>query len=634
MGSLIAALGFFFLPLVEIRPNRLASGTGINLLQLDGDFRYILLFALALIPLIIAFQEDRLRRGWFLVGIGNLMMILTLLLPAQAASELLLNLEGFFAEGTQVSNPRILTASAIASGLLGGYIVMFGGLMDLRQEGIGRTTRLIFSAFGLFLIVILLANGDLGSFSIMVEYNSRGETLGQRFVEHFVFVLVSLVAGLVIGIALGLWASRDERIEPVILYVVGIIQTVPSLALFGVLLVPLARLGRMDIAEMAGLAIPAVLIGAGLVGGYLLFRNVIPASLQSISIVIVAIGLFIPVAFISIVVISFGFEVILRALTTEDLTNTFLLISALAIGLIMISVMSRRIENRERRDQVSGFILVFALALAVGLVFLILESAGRELWSEPFLETYIPFCLEIVRTAFEDFGQGLLLIFGYGLATAGVLSSILWLTQKNKLGTLYHLGLALVLPSVGILLIRGVFADVGPGVLFTTDIGADMTRLATAMHNATSGLIVRDLGVSGIGTAPAIIALTLYSLLPLVRNTYAGLKNIDPAIIDSGRGMGMTPAQIFFRIELPLAFPVIMAGVRNAGISLVGIAAVASIIGAGALGDFILLGVNTTSIDLILLGAIPAIILAVLLDALLQIFEATVTSPGIRQVSN
>jgi ABC-type proline/glycine betaine transport system permease subunit len=144
-------------------------------------------------------------------------------------------------------------------------------------------------------------------------------------------------------------------------------------------------------------------------------------------------------------------------------------------------------------------------------------------------------------------------------------------------------------------------------------------------------LTVRNIGVSGIGTAPAIIALTLYSLLPLVRNTYAGLKNVDEAIIDSGRGMGMTPSQIFFQIELPLAFPIIMAGVRNAGISLVGIAAVASIIGAGALGDFILLGVNTTSVDLILLGAIPAIILAVLLDALMQLIEALFTSPGIRR---
>ena len=144
-------------------------------------------------------------------------------------------------------------------------------------------------------------------------------------------------------------------------------------------------------------------------------------------------------------------------------------------------------------------------------------------------------------------------------------------------------------------------------------------------------MTIRDFGVSGIGTAPAIIALTLYSLLPLVRNTYAGLKNIDPAIIDSGKGMGFTAAQSFFRIELPLAFPVIMAGVRNAAISLVGIAAVASIIGAGALGDFILLGVNSTSIDQILLGTVPAVLLAVIMDAGLKVLESLLTSPGIRQ---
>jgi osmoprotectant transport system permease protein len=134
--------------------------------------------------------------------------------------------------------------------------------------------------------------------------------------------------------------------------------------------------------------------------------------------------------------------------------------------------------------------------------------------------------------------------------------------------------------------------------------------------------------------APALVALTLYSLLPLVRNTYAGLENVDNAIIDSGRGMGMTPAQIFFQIELPLAFPVIMAGVRNAGVALVGIGTVATVIGAGGLGDFVIQGIVNTSIDQILLGALPAIALAMVLDALLRFVEGLLTSPGIRHVQN
>jgi osmoprotectant transport system permease protein len=147
-------------------------------------------------------------------------------------------------------------------------------------------------------------------------------------------------------------------------------------------------------------------------------------------------------------------------------------------------------------------------------------------------------------------------------------------------------------------------------------------------------LTIRDLGVSGIGVAPALIALTLYSLLPLVRNTYAGLNNVDNAIIDSGRGMGMTPSQRFFQIELPLAFPVIMAGVRNAGVALVGIGTVATVIGAGGLGDFVIQGIVNTSIDQILLGAIPAIALALVLDAALRGIEGLLTSPGIKQVQS
>ena len=131
LGSLIAAFGFFFLPLLEIKPNRLASGITTNLFEIQGDLRYIALFILALVPLIVAFQPDRGRRAWSLIVIGNLLIFLTLLLPANAAAGLLDGAEALFEEGTQISNPRIFTSSAIAVGLLGGYIVLFGGLRDL-----------------------------------------------------------------------------------------------------------------------------------------------------------------------------------------------------------------------------------------------------------------------------------------------------------------------------------------------------------------------------------------------------------------------------------------------------------------------------------------------------------------------
>ncbi len=226
---------------------------------------------------------------------------------------------------------------------------------------------------------------------------------------------------------------------------------------------------------------------------------------------------------------------------------------------------------------------------------------------------------------------------------------LLTLNNPARYGDMNNLFLVGFLVSMGLLILNSRFVTnpdhkryltlvnvlvfvVALGILSVTLVQASQQFLRTKAVESIQTVTIRDLGVSGIGTAPAIIALTLYSLLPLVRNTYAGLNNVDPAIIDSGRGMGMTPWQIFFRIELPLAFPVIMAGVRNAAIALVGIGAVASVIGAGALGDFILKGINNTSIDSILLGAIPAVLLAFILDATLRLIEALLTSPGLRHV--
>lgn len=526
----MAAFAFFFLPLLEIKPNRLASGITVNLLELQGDYRYIALFILVLVPLVVAFQTHQGRRGWALVALGNIIVFLTLMLPAIAGNDLLNASETIFPEGTRISNPRIFTSGAMAVGLLGGYIVLFGGLMDLREYGTGRFVRLLAGFTGLALIILLLLTGGMDAYSILVEFYARGETLGQRLIEHFVFVVVSLIAGLVIGIALGLWASRDSRVEPIILYAVGIIQTIPSLALFGVLLVPLARLGDQLFVGVFQVLLVSLIIAGVFV--FILSRiwNSIDSRVQAPLLIVAMLAVFLPAALFAVIVITFGFQLVLFTLRTPELL------------------------------QWTGFAIAGLISFPV------------LLWLDRRIDQSTP------RLAL----------------------------LRNAIALLSLIGLAVVLVIVG------------GRVLSGQELGS---------------LTVRNLGVSGIGTAPALIALTLYSLLPLVRNTYAGLTNIDPAVIDSGRGMGMTARQIFFGIELPLAFPVIMAGVRNAGISLVGIAAVASIIGAGALGDFILLGVNSTSVDLILLGAIPAIILAIILDALLQFFEALFTSPGIRQGS-
>ncbi|MFD1360479.1 ABC transporter permease/substrate-binding protein [Lentibacillus salinarum] len=126
----------------------------------------------------------------------------------------------------------------------------------------------------------------------------------------------------------------------------------------------------------------------------------------------------------------------------------------------------------------------------------------------------------------------------------------------------------------------------------------------------------------GIGTTPAIIALTVYGLLPILRNTYTGIKEVEPALKEAAKGMGMNSFKRLTKVELPLAMPVIMAGIRTSMVLIVGTTTIAALIGAGGLGELILLGIDRgADLNLILLGAIPAALLAVLLDFILRGFE-------------
>jgi len=125
----------------------------------------------------------------------------------------------------------------------------------------------------------------------------------------------------------------------------------------------------------------------------------------------------------------------------------------------------------------------------------------------------------------------------------------------------------------------------------------------------------------GIGSLPAIVALFLYALLPVIRNTYTGISGVDPAITESARGMGMNQWQVLARVELPLAMPVILAGIRTATVINVGVATLAAYIAAGGLGEFIFGGIALNNTNMILAGAIPAALLAILLDFLLSLIQ-------------
>ena len=148
---------------------------------------------------------------------------------------------------------------------------------------------------------------------------------------------------------------------------------------------------------------------------------------------------------------------------------------------------------------------------------------------------------------------------------------------------------------------------------------APLGALAAALPRAGA------LGISGIGAAPAAVALFLYALLPIVANTVVGLKRVSRAAVEAARGMGMTPWQVLTRIELVLALPVILTGIRVVLVQNIGMVTIAALIGGGGLGTFVFQGIGQTAIDLVLLGAIPIVVLAfsaaVLLDALVETMD-------------
>nr|WP_312744785.1 ABC transporter permease [Cedecea neteri] len=128
------------------------------------------------------------------------------------------------------------------------------------------------------------------------------------------------------------------------------------------------------------------------------------------------------------------------------------------------------------------------------------------------------------------------------------------------------------------------------------------------------------IGVSGIGVAPALIALVLYALLPLVRGVVAGLQQVPRNIVESALGMGMSRAQIFWRAEVPLALPVLLRSLRVVCVQTIGMAVIAALIGAGGFGSIIFQGLLSSALDLVLLGVMPVIALAVIVDALFKLF--------------
>ena len=185
----------------------------------------------------------------------------------------------------------------------------------------------------------------------------------------------------------------------------------------------------------------------------------------------------------------------------------------------------------------------------------------------------------------------------------------------------------------GIAILSAIAIGVPLGILITRykSIAGPILAVSSVFQTIPSiaffGVLIPFLG---IGKKTAIIVLFLYALLPIVKNTYTGIKEVSPFLKDAGKGMGMTNMQILTMVELPQSLPVIMAGVRIATVINIGTTTIAAYIGAGGLGQLIFTGIQLYRNEMILAGAIPAALLAILIDRLFGCIEYKMTSKGLK----
>ena len=185
--------------------------------------------------------------------------------------------------------------------------------------------------------------------------------------------------------------------------------------------------------------------------------------------------------------------------------------------------------------------------------------------------------------------------------------------------------------------------SVGLGILIAIPLGIALTRVPKVANFVMGflgiiqtvpsfAILAFFIPLLGVGKVPAIVALFFYAVLPILRNTYTGVKGVNKDLLEAGRGMGMTGWERVRLVEIPLAIPVIMAGIRLTTVYLIGWATLASYIGAGGLGDYIFSGMTLYQTEFILAGAIPVTLLALLADFLLGKIENWVTPTGMEKV--
>ena len=207
-------------------------------------------------------------------------------------------------------------------------------------------------------------------------------------------------------------------------------------------------------------------------------------------------------------------------------------------------------------------------------------------------------------------------------------------SDLHTLLTLTYQHLELVTISLAVAIITAI--PIGIVITFNENIARKVLNIVgiimTIPSIAMFGMMIPILSLvnQGIGFVPAVCALILYAQLPIVRNTYTAIKNVDPNTVEAALGMGMTRSQILWEIQLPLSLSLIMGGVRTAAVMNIGIAAIAAYIGAGGIGIYITRGISTTYDEMVLAGAIAVSVLAIFADFVLGFLEKALTPRGLK----
>ena len=240
----------------------------------------------------------------------------------------------------------------------------------------------------------------------------------------------------------------------------------------------------------------------------------------------------------------------------------------------------------------------------------------------PVLKKLIPVLLTIIIVA------GLYKYYGAWAYTVKNLAEFFRLTFEHLLLVLVSMAAAVTVGvSLGTLMTRKRFAHLAPAIMGVVNVWQSVPSLGVI---ALAYGFLPVLGLSGIGVVPALIALFFHAVAPIVRNTYAGIQSVSKDVIEAATGMGMSPKQILFRIELPNALPVIMGGVRTSTAIIVGTAPLAFLIGGGGLGFWIFTGIALMDMGIMMAGAVPVALIAMLADSALARTEKIVVSKGIQ----